>query len=68
MQWVREQVQFELPAQDYTRLDYLHEVEHANDRVRRLEEAIGEAVKLVLATVTPYQCPIDKRVGAECLR
>jgi len=47
MKWVREQVQFEQPAQDYTRLDYVHEVEHANDRVRRLEEAIGEAVKLV---------------------
>jgi transposase len=46
MDWVRQQVQFEQPAQDYTRLDYLHEVEHANDRVRRLEEAIGEAVKL----------------------
>jgi transposase len=27
-------------------MDYLHEVEHANDRVQRLEEAIGEAVKL----------------------
>jgi transposase len=46
MDWVRQQVQFEQPAQDYTRLDYLHEVEHVNDRVRRLEEAIGEAVKL----------------------
>jgi transposase len=46
MDWVRQLVQFEQPAQDYTRLDYLHEVEHANDRVRRLEEAIGEAVKL----------------------
>jgi transposase len=47
MDWVRQQVQFEQPAQEYTRLDYLHEVEHANDRVRRLEEAIAEAVKLV---------------------
>ena len=46
MNWVRQQVRFEQPAQDFTRLDYLHEVEHANDRVRRLEEAIGEAVKL----------------------
>jgi len=46
MDWVRQQVQFEQPAQEYTRLDYLHEVEHADDRVRRLEEAIGEAVKL----------------------
>ena len=51
MEWVREQVQFEQPAQDYTRLDYLHEVEHANDRVRRLEEAIGEAVKLAPVTM-----------------
>ena len=47
MDWVRGQVEFEHPAQEYTRLDYLHEVEHANDRVRRLEEAIQEAVKLV---------------------
>jgi transposase len=46
MDWVRGQVEFEHPAQEYTRLDYVHEVEHANDRVRRLEEAIGEAVKL----------------------
>jgi len=46
MDWVRQQVQFEQPAQDFTRLDYLHEVEHANDRVQRLEAAIGEAVKL----------------------
>lgn len=46
LDWVRQQVQFEQPAQDYTKLDYLHEVEHANDRVRRLEEAIAEAVKL----------------------
>jgi len=46
MDWVRGQVEFEQPAQEYTRLDYVHEVEHANDRVRRLGEAIGEAVKL----------------------
>ena len=46
MAWIRQQVEFEQPAQEYTRLDYLHEVEHANDRVRRLEEAIQEAVKL----------------------
>jgi transposase len=47
MEWVRQQVQFEQSAQEYVRQDYLHEVEHANDRVRRLEEAIGEAVKQV---------------------
>jgi len=45
MDWVRQQVEFEQPAQEYVRRDYLHEVEHAEERVRRLEEAIGEAVK-----------------------
>ena len=51
MDGVRQQVELEQPAQEYTRLDYLHEVEHANDRVRRLEEAIREAVKLVPAAM-----------------
>lgn len=51
MKWVEEQVRFEQPAQEYTRWDYLHEVEHANDRVRGLEEAIREAVKLVPAAM-----------------
>lgn len=46
LDWVRRQVQFEQAAQDYTRLDYLHEVEHSNDRLQRLEAAITEAVKL----------------------
>jgi len=39
-------VHFEQPAQEYTLLDYLHEVEHMADRIRRLEQAIEEAVKL----------------------
>jgi transposase len=43
--WVR-QLQFAQPAQESTRLDYLHEVEHMGERVKRLEQAIGEAVKL----------------------
>jgi transposase len=47
MDWIQQQVEFEQPAQEYVRQDYLHEVEHANERVRRLEEAIGEAVKQV---------------------
>ena len=42
MDWIRGQVEFEQPAQEYTRLDYLQEVEHSDDRVRRLEAAIGE--------------------------
>lgn len=37
---------FEQPAQEYTLLDYLHEVEHMDDRIRRLDLAIAEAVKL----------------------
>jgi hypothetical protein len=39
-------VHFEQPAQEYTLLDYRHEVEHVADRIRRLEQAIEEAVKL----------------------
>ena len=42
--WVR-QVQFEQPAQEATRLDYLHDVDHAVDRIDRLERAIDDAVK-----------------------
>ena len=53
MKWMREQVNFAQPAQEYTRLDYLHEVEHANERVRRLEVAIAEAVKLAPRTYPP---------------
>ena len=45
-QWIKEQVHFEQPAQEFTLLDYLHEVEHMADRIRRLEQAIAEAVKL----------------------
>jgi transposase len=33
-------------AQEATRLDYLHEVEHMGERVKRLEQAIAEAVKV----------------------
>ena len=39
-------ITFEQPAQESTRLDYLHEVEHMAERVMRLEQAITEAVKL----------------------
>ncbi len=45
MAWVR-QLRYEQAAQEWTRLDYLHEVEHMAERVRRLEQAMGEAVKL----------------------
>ena len=45
MAWVR-QLRYEQWAREWARLDYLHEVEHMAERVRRLEQAIGEAVKL----------------------
>jgi transposase len=43
--WVA-QLRFTQMAQEATRLDYLHEVEHMRERVARLEQAIAEAVKL----------------------
>jgi transposase len=43
--WVS-QIRFTQAAQESTRLDYLHEVEHMRERVLRLEQAIAEAVKL----------------------
>ena len=43
--WVS-QIRFAQMAQESTRLDYLHEVEHMGERVARLEQAIAEAVKL----------------------
>ena len=43
--WVR-QLRFEQVAQESTRLDYLHEVEHMAERVKRLEQAIAEAIKV----------------------
>jgi len=45
MAWVR-QLRFEQVAQESTRQDYLHEVEHLAERIKRLEQAITEAVKL----------------------
>jgi transposase len=45
MAWVR-QVRFERPAQQAALEDYLHEVDHMAARVKRLEHAITEAVKL----------------------
>ena len=50
MAWVR-QVHFEQPAQQATLLDYLHEVDHMAARVKRLEQAITEAVKLAAPEV-----------------
>jgi hypothetical protein len=43
--WVA-QLRFVQIAQEATRQDYLHEVEHMRERVTRLEQANMEAVKL----------------------
>ena len=42
--WVKT-VRFFHPAQEATYLDYLHEVEHAAERVARLERAIDQAIE-----------------------
>src|SRR5208282_712889 len=44
MIWVR-QIRYAQPAQAAALLDYVHEVEHMAERVKRLEQAITEAVK-----------------------
>jgi transposase len=42
-------LRFEQPAQEATRLDYLTEVDHARDRIVRLERALDEAIETVPA-------------------
>jgi transposase len=42
--WVRKEVQFAALAQQAVLSDYLAEVDHARERIRRLEQAIDEAV------------------------
>lgn len=44
MDWVKRQVSFAEPALQATFLDYVHEVEHAADRIQCLEKAIEDAV------------------------
>jgi transposase len=44
MIWVR-QLRFTQPAQEATRLDYLHEVEHMAERIERLEQTITGALQ-----------------------
>jgi transposase len=46
------QLRFQQMAQEATRIDYLHEVEHMSERVTRLEQAISEAVKLASPALT----------------
>jgi transposase len=50
MEWIRVQT-FEHVAQQATMIDYLSEVDHAGERIVRLEQAIDEAVKVASPTV-----------------
>jgi transposase len=43
--WVK-QIHFTQAARESTLLDYLHEVEHVAERVKRLEQAIADAVQV----------------------
>jgi transposase len=45
LNWVKKGVHFDQPAQDATLTDYLHEVEHEQERITRLEQAIDDAIK-----------------------
>lgn len=59
--WVKQQ-RFEHAAQQATLVDYLHEVEHAAERIVRLEHSIDAAVQCLSAT---QQGVI---AGLQCLR
>ncbi len=45
LNWVKKGVHFDQPAQEATLADYLHEVEHAQDRIVRLEKAIDASIE-----------------------
>jgi transposase len=45
LNWVKKGVHFNQPAQEATLADYTHEVEHAQDRITRLEKAIDASIE-----------------------
>jgi transposase len=51
MDWVKRQVRFEQPASQAAFLDYVHEVEHAADRLQRMEKAIDDAIAAAPAEI-----------------
>lgn len=46
-EWLKRQVHFDQSALEATLLDYVHEVDHAGERIVRLEKAITEAIEKV---------------------
>jgi transposase len=51
MDWVKRQVRFDQPALQAAFFDYVHEVEHATDRIQRLETAIDQAIAAAPAEI-----------------
>lgn len=47
LNWVKTKVHFDQPAQEATLADYLHEVEHAQDRIARLEQHIDDVIETI---------------------
>jgi transposase len=45
MSWAKKEVRFDQAAQEATLSDYIHEVEHARERIVRLEQVIDSAVE-----------------------
>ena len=44
MTWIKSQVHFDQPASQAVLLDYVHQVEHAADRLQTLDKAIDDAI------------------------
>jgi len=44
VEWIKIHARFDQPALEATLAHYLHEVEHAEERIAKLEQAIDEAV------------------------
>src|SRR2546426_9135120 len=53
-------LQFEQPAQEATRVDYLTEVDHARERIARLERAIDEAVETAPAPMRAVRLGVGR--------
>src|SRR3954468_10014847 len=51
MDWIKRQVRFEQAALQAAFLDYVHEIEHAADRLERLEKAIDDAIAAAPAEI-----------------
>jgi transposase len=59
MDWIKREVNFDQPALTATLTDYVHEVEHAAERIVRLEKSITDAIA---------QSPAEMRAVIESLQ